>query len=315
MDNLSSRLQSFQNSHKFLNKGPLSVALHITRLARENGLPLSYDDLKTERQGQVKGLGIARVQAILSDYGISRILAKEGGRTSRGSLGNSKIYIDFLNQLNSENCADLDFIEQWWIEQVKEYFASKPFILKIHPAYAFHTIIEDLFAQARARQKANPGIAYAGSLLQYIVGAKLDIVMDGTIEHFGANAADGPTGRSGDYVINDAAIHITTMPTDALILKCAANIEAGLRPIIITTSEAKAGAISLAKSAELNEVITILDAEQFVASNLHEWGKFSRIEEGARIMELIKRYNQIVRDNDTDLSLLIKASSGLDQTP
>lgn len=39
-------------------------------------------------KGQVLGLGVSAVQAILSDYGINKVLAAEGGRTSRGSINN-----------------------------------------------------------------------------------------------------------------------------------------------------------------------------------------------------------------------------------
>lgn len=82
------QLQEFASSHKFLgSKGPLCVALVITRMAVKQGLPLDAGKWVTAAQGQVLGLGQGAVQAILEDYGIPKVLAAEGGRTSRGSMG------------------------------------------------------------------------------------------------------------------------------------------------------------------------------------------------------------------------------------
>ena len=38
-----------------------------------------------------------RIQRILADHGITRVLAEEGGRTSRGSVGLMQKYVEFLN--------------------------------------------------------------------------------------------------------------------------------------------------------------------------------------------------------------------------
>lgn len=63
------------------------MALVVTKAARDLGLPLDPALLRTDEGGQVKDLGKAAVQNILAEYGISKVLAEEGGRTSRGSLG------------------------------------------------------------------------------------------------------------------------------------------------------------------------------------------------------------------------------------
>ena len=55
--------------------------------AKHLGLPIDPESLRTEEGGQVAGLGRAAVQKILESHGIVKILAEEGGRTSRGSLG------------------------------------------------------------------------------------------------------------------------------------------------------------------------------------------------------------------------------------
>ena len=69
--------------------------------ARVKGLPSISGELLTEGGGQVFGLGKSAVQSILQRHGITRVLASEGGRTSRGSIGNMREYVALLNQLQA----------------------------------------------------------------------------------------------------------------------------------------------------------------------------------------------------------------------
>ena len=100
-------LAAFTAEKSFRGKGPISVALVVTQHAKTMGLPLNPDILITEGGGQVLGLGKGAVQAILKRHGIDRVLAAEGGRTSRGSLGNMREYVAFLNALSRKASVDL----------------------------------------------------------------------------------------------------------------------------------------------------------------------------------------------------------------
>jgi hypothetical protein len=62
----------------------------------------------TEGGGQVLGLGRSAVQAILARHSIDRVLAEEGGRTSRGSLRNMRAYVAFLNEVHSKGNLNFD---------------------------------------------------------------------------------------------------------------------------------------------------------------------------------------------------------------
>ena len=106
---LQEALNAFTRERKFNRKGPLCVALVMTQQARVNGLPLA--GLLTEGGGQVFGLGKSAVQLILQRHGISRVLASEGGRTSRGSIGNMREYVALLNQLHAEGRADRNLLD------------------------------------------------------------------------------------------------------------------------------------------------------------------------------------------------------------
>lgn len=106
-----------------------------------------------------------------------RVLAEEGGRTSRGSLGNMQDYVAFLNQLNVEGLADAASVEAWWVERIRDFFSAKPFALRYDTSKSMRAIVRDLLGQASKRQKDNPGTMYAGAVLQHLVGAKLTIRM------------------------------------------------------------------------------------------------------------------------------------------
>ena len=126
MKGLHQELGDFCEQHsKFLNKGGLSVALVVTRHAKEMGLPLASESLLTEEGGQVVGLGKAAVQKILKTHGIEKKLAAECGRTSRGSIGLMKEYVNFLNGLHLRGGFDIQAVESWWVEKVRRHFASK----------------------------------------------------------------------------------------------------------------------------------------------------------------------------------------------
>src|SRR5436305_1019781 len=141
-------LEKFVAQRSFRGKGPLSVALVVTQHARIMGVPLDPEKLVTEGGGQVLGLGKGAVQLVLKRYGIDRVLASEGGRTSRGSLSNMREYVAFLNDLSKRGKIDLEAIEAFWIERVHEFFAGKPFKIKLDASRSLRTTVRDVIAQA-----------------------------------------------------------------------------------------------------------------------------------------------------------------------
>ena len=91
-------LQNFFSKNKMGTKGTLCLGLVVSREALNKGLTLKFDSLLTENKGQISLLGKAHVLIILKDYGITRVLAEEGGRTNRGNMGLAKRYVEFLNE-------------------------------------------------------------------------------------------------------------------------------------------------------------------------------------------------------------------------
>jgi len=306
-EDLQETLATFTKDKKFNRQGPLCVALVMTQQARKAGLPLDPGQLLTEGGGQVLGLGKGAVQSILTRHGITRVLASEGGRTSRGSIGNMREYVALLNQLHAKGAAELDAIEGFWIERVHEFFAAKPFKIRLDASRSLRTVVRDVLGQAEDRQKTMPGVYYAGAVMQHMVGAKLDCALgQGNFEHNSYSTSDQQSGRRGDFFVGDVAIHVTTAPGEAVIERCRDNINDGIRPVLVTGQRGLSVAEGLADNAGLGDRIDIFEIEQFIALNLYELGKFAADGRRVAVSDLVNRYNEIINDVETDPSLKIE---------
>lgn len=304
---LQEALTAFTKDKKFNRKGPLSVALVITQQARATGLPLDPGQLLTAGGGQVLGLGKGAVQTVLNRHGITRVLASEGGRTSRGSIGNMQEFVALLNQLNRDGVADLEAIEKFWIDRVHEFFAAKPFKIRLDASRSLRTVVRDVIAQAEERQKTAPGVYYAGAVMQHMVGAKLDCALgQGQFEHNSYSTSDQQSGRAGDFFVGDVAIHVTTAPGEAVIERCRDNLNDGFRPILVTGQRGLTVAEALADNAGLGDRIDVFEIEQFIALNLYELGKFAADGRRVAVSDLVNRYNEVIEDVETDPSLKIE---------
>lgn len=308
-DAIELALRRFRQEKRFHGKGALCVALIVTQHARK-GLPLNKEALLTESRGQVLGLGKDAVQAVLKRHGITRTLAAEGGRTSRGSIGNMREYVGFLNDLaaTAQGPLDIDAIEAFWIACVHEFFAAKPFKLKRDDARSLRMLVRDVMTQAQERQRDMPGMQYAGAVLQHLVGAKLDCALgEGSLEHNSFSTSDEQTGRAGDFFIGgNVALHVTVTPGEAVIARCQQNLHDGLRPVVVTTARGVVVAEGLAENKGLGERIDVFEIEQFIALNLYELGKFTPQGRHDAVVDVVRRYNEIVQAIETDPSLQIE---------
>jgi len=171
------RLKQFQAEHNAVTKGPLALLVQLTRTVQDQKFPLKPDNFLTENKGQVAGLGGGNLKKILKEHGITQTLAAEGGRTSRGNMGLMMKYIEFLNAWNKIEAIDFKAVETFWAKQVQEYFRNQPFTFSADPSQTIGASLDELFEQARKRQKQNPGTQYLGTMLQHLVAAKLSIIL------------------------------------------------------------------------------------------------------------------------------------------
>lgn len=299
-------LIAFDDAFIGLSKGSLSLALILTRNAKAKNFPLDRANFLTPSGGQVAGLGGGAVKRILKDHGVERILSTEGGRTSRGNMERMSAYLDVLNDLHGKGLLDLDQIETYWVGRALAFFDAKPFIFKLDPNRSLRACVRDLLGQAVERQREVKGTMYAGAVMQHLVGAKLDYVTKSALQHHGFAVADAPSNRSGDFLVGDVAIHVTTAPGEALIRKCQGNLSAGLRPLIVTTEDGVGGAKALSKQAGVDDRLDVIEIEQFIATNVYEWSVFERDSRPGAVRAIIERYNRIVAECESDPSLRIE---------
>lgn len=299
-------LVKFDKEHIGLSKGSLSSVLILTRMAAAKSFPLKTAEFVTAKGGQVAGLGGGAVKKILADHSVERTLSTEGGRTSRGNMERMVAYIEVLNRLYAAGTLSLSEAERYWVERTLAYFDALPFTFKLDPSRSLRACVRDLLSQAVERQREVRGTMYAGAVMQHLVGAKLDYVTKGAVTQHGFSVADAPTNRSGDFLIGDVAIHVTTAPGEALIRKCKSNLDGGLRPLIITTEDGVGGAKALAKQVELDDRLDVIEIEQFLATNVYEWSVFDKDARSVAVKDIIDRYNIIVTKCETDPSLRIE---------
>ena len=289
-----------------LRKGKVAISLLVTDHARKSGLPLDPDRLVTGAGTRVKGAGVASVQKILGRHGITTIFAREGGRTSPRSVAHMRLCVSLLNELHEEGLADLDAIEKFWIDRVRDMLAAKPLRLMLDSTVSLGKMIRDLLAQAVERQQGVVGSTVAGALLQHLVGAKLACAIHPVpLEHHSSSTADAHTARKGDFEVGDTVVHVTTSPSEAVITRCRTNLDEGLRPVLVTVSSKTQVAVGLAENASVADRIDIFDIEQFVALNLYEWRRFEVADRHQTARRLISEYNRIVDEVETDPSLKI----------
>lgn len=305
------RLAAFADAQNIRSKGALGLPLVVTDHARAMGLPLDPTRLRTEKEGQVLGLGKGKVQQVLARHGIDRVLAEEGGRTSRGSMGKMSAYVTLLNDLYAQGggVLDLDQVEAFWISRVQLFFAGKPLVMRLDPQSNLRTAIRNLFDQAEARQREMPGTMVVGTVLQHLVGAKLEGAY-GEIEHHSASTKDEGQSRPGDFAVGDLAIHVSTAPGEALIRKCQTNLSGGQRPIILTLGRGVPLATGLAENAGIGDRIDVFDAHQWLAAGALDHGGDSPQARAVAIGQLLDTYNRIVETTETDPSLKIVLATG-----
>lgn len=303
-------LAAFALDQGIRTKGALCVPLVVTDHARIQGLPLDPAALRTEKDGQVLGLGKGRVQQILARHGLTRVLAEEGGRTSRGSLGKMNAYVALLNALHdTDPDLDLAAVEGFWIGRVRAFFAAKPFVMRTEAGGGLQLPFQQLFEQAEARQRETPGATILGTVLQHLVGARL-AGFRADLRHHSASTKDEGQDRPGDFQIGDIALHVSTAPGEALIRKCRTNLDGGQRPVIVTLGRGLALARGLADNAGIGARLDVWDAAQWLGTGVMEAGGDSPDGRARALTDLLDRYNAIIDAVETDPSLCIALSTG-----
>jgi len=219
------------------------------------------------------------------------------------ALGGIERVVDKVDRILMENNIKSCLFSNSEIKIISEgrNFKKKGIEFHFDTGKSLRANIEDLLRQAEELQADGGGTTYVGAMLQHLVGAKLDLVLGkGKLEHHGFSVADQATSRNGDFQIENVSIHVTTHPSEALVRKCASNIQAGLKPLIITFGDSVSGAIYLLKGHQLSDRVDVLDAGQFLTANVYEHSFFKAATCKVTLAKLLERYNEIISDCETE---------------
>lgn len=280
------------------------VVLLLCRRIREK-YPLEEKDLDTGG-GQVPGLSGANVQRILKDHGIEKKYSSMGGRTTRSSTPIAKALIEKLDKHahlrslpDEERIEVAGAIEDWLVDEVRAYFARKKLEVEIDLSKPGPVIVEDVL---RASYEKKIG----GPVAQHLVGAKLARRLPGkAIENYPATAPDEQLKREADFLVENAAFHVSVAPTSDHLQRCAENLVQGRQPYMIVPAAQVAKARAFAEDKKIEGRVAIVAIETFVGQNIDEMGEFHRGKVKPEMAAVLNEYNRRVAEVETDQSIQI----------
>ncbi len=235
-------------------------------------IPRSYLKEITTRQGHQDGQKLFE----LFDWGnkIAHISAKERDELLLGLIGTLRILANnWLKRQNLRLALDRGQAPAAWINVIVE--------------------------NAKGRS--------GGIVEQQLVGAKLARRFHGIdIPNHPAHAADKQTDRLGDFAIAKLVYHVTAAPSRNVLQKCANNLKAGYHPILLVPREEENRARVLAQYEGIEQQLTIISIESFIALNIIEIATDENKDFFSILQEIVEIYNARLSAVETDLSLQIE---------
>lgn len=293
--------------------GIANGALHLLEYMHEK-FPLEPADYTSKGGSQVKGISGAHGNQIIRRFlPEARSIGTEAGRTSRGTLPAVERLATRLNKLvplakltPKERARLADKLQRWLVENpIRTYFGRQKLEASLDPG---HTSLANIAALLQAADERNQ----AGAVAQHLVGAKLALRFPRIeISNHSFTTADAQLERSGDFLVNDTALHITMTPSPLVFPKCERNIRDGFRVILLVPDSKREGARQMADSLSLGERVAVLAIESFVGQNLDEIAEFSQNALEGDLRKLLETYNARVAECEPDRSLLIAIPGNL----
>ena len=290
--------------------GTVQLALGLIERWRTGDFDLSERANLTPGGAQIRGAGLSVVHRALERHGETQPATQEGGRTSRGAIRSVQALIGALREsrileLDETERTDLfDELQVRLVAQIRDYHAARRLEPEFDPAVATWRVIRELIAEA---QKTSKG----GVVAQHLVGAKLARRHPNLdIPNHRVAAADAPTGRTGDFEINDTVFHVTLVPASRVLEKCRDDVRSGKRVYLLVPEDRVTAGRQLAAVAEIENRMSVQGLEVFVGQNLDELAEFSLSAQRSELRALLEKYNERVAI-ENDPSLLISIPQNL----
>lgn len=284
-----------------LSRNTIAVGMVVLDHLREE-CPVVKGDVMSEG-GELKG-SRAGLGSILEKYGIPRNFLKEA--TTRQAHQDARRLLElfdwgkaFAELTNEERNRLLKDLITQLTDKAEEWLSRPNLKFDVNrlesPTTWVHSILEK-----------SKGIS-GGVVEQHIVGAKLQKrYEDYSLPNYPAHSADAQTERLGDFSIHETVYHVTAAPTQAVIQKCTANLRAGKHPILLVPQDKKALAVAFAEQEHIENQISVISIEDFVAVNIIEISTDKKREFFQILREIIEIYNKRLLEVETDMSLRIE---------
>ena len=298
-----------------VNRNVMAVGLIM---CEHMGTHFPLDEARWFSGSQIRLLSGPRINKILARHGETRSLASEGGRTSRGS---QELARGFEAAVNSSTAAEafgaagrdvradvINSLQAAMVERIQADFFDKE---RLRIEYRSHEPTNAAVRQLLDAASRRGGNA-TGAVAQHVVGAALCLhYPDMAIDNHSYTTADEQTGRVGDFVVENAALHVTTAPGEALMRKCSANLALDLLPIVLTLRERVSAAEGLAGNFDIADLISVRNVVDFVADAVDIPAQYMRDQMAARLRGLLDTYNTRVAAAEPDPSLQVEIPDNL----
>jgi hypothetical protein len=306
-----STLKTYSASGGTPAQGTIGAALVVLERLKTN-CNLELKTHLTKGEGQISGASGGALRKVLAQFGETRQYIKEGGRTSRGTLGNIANMLDRLRRLNLDQLSSeqrndiIRELQGFLVGKVGEFFGRRRLEVTFDLSVSTWQSIHNLLLKAREAFKEGP-------VAEYLVGAKLQLRFpDIQIRNSSYSTADDQLGHPGDFLVGDTAFHVTISPMFAVYEKCKSNIDNSYRVYLIVPSGKLAAARENAEEVTPGK-IAVESIESFVSQNLEELSNFSKDRLAHGFYRLLTTYNERVDAVEIDKSMLIEIPRNLAQ--
>ena len=304
-----------QRTETGVNRNVMTVGLIMCE-HMETHFPL--DEARWFSGSQVRLLGGSRINKILARHGEMRPLASEGGRTSRGSQELARSFeaavkasaaaAAFAAAGPDPRAEVINSLQASMVERIQVDFFDKQRLRIEYRSHEPTSVAVRQLLEAASRRGGNA----TGAVAQHVVGAALCLhYPDTAIDNHSYTTADEQTGRVGDFIVENAALHVTTAPGEALMRKCSANLALDLFPIVLTLRERIAAAEGLAGNFDIADLVSVRNVVDFVADAVDIPAQYQRGRMSTRLRGLLETYNTRVAAAEPDPSLQVEIPDNL----
>jgi hypothetical protein len=205
-----------------------------------------------------------------------------------------------LSELTEEQGAQLvEAFEGWLVDYPLPQAARKKLEVEIDLSKPGPVIVEDIL---RASYEKKIG----GPVAQHLVGAKLARRFPNkTIENYPATAPDEQLKREADFLVENAAFHVSVAPTSDHLQRCVENLVQGRQAYMLVPAALVSKARVFAEDKKIEGKVAIVAIETFVGQNIDEMGEFHRDKVKPEMAAVLKEYNRRVVEAETDQSIQI----------